>query len=100
MPLLTTMRRTPKLSDEQRALREAWEALTEKVSLLTPLVPSKPSTTGKVGTAYKGAVHPKTKILILTFTCSSIYPARLFLYDKSDLSDVLGLFPFYQTALY
>lgn len=31
MPLLTAMRRTSKLSDEQRALREAWDALTEKV---------------------------------------------------------------------
>lgn len=33
MPLLTAMRRTQKVSDEQRALREAWDALTEKVSL-------------------------------------------------------------------
>ncbi|KAM3595037.1 uncharacterized protein V6R79_017444 [Siganus canaliculatus] len=31
MPLLTAMRRTPKLSEEQRALREAWDALTEKL---------------------------------------------------------------------
>lgn len=31
MPLLTAMRRTQKLSEEQRALREAWDALTEKV---------------------------------------------------------------------
>ncbi|XP_035761763.1 nesprin-2a, partial [Neolamprologus brichardi] len=31
MPLLTAMRRTPKLSDEQRTLREAWDALTEKL---------------------------------------------------------------------
>nr|XP_029131758.1 nesprin-2 [Labrus bergylta] len=31
MPLLTAMRRTPKLSDEQRALREAWDTLTEKL---------------------------------------------------------------------
>ncbi|CAJ1074541.1 LOW QUALITY PROTEIN: nesprin-2 [Xyrichtys novacula] len=31
MPLLTQMRRTPKLSDEQRALREAWDTLTEKL---------------------------------------------------------------------
>lgn len=99
MPLLTMMRRTPKLSDEQRALREAWEALTEKVSLLKALVPSKPSTTGKVGTAYKGAVHPKDNNPYFN-SCSYISPARLLLYDKSDLSDVLGLFPFYQTALY
>lgn len=33
MPLLTAMRRTPKVSEEQRALREAWDALTEKVIL-------------------------------------------------------------------
>lgn len=32
MPLLTAMRRTPTLSEEQRALREAWGALSEKVS--------------------------------------------------------------------
>lgn len=32
MPLLTAMRRTPQLSEEQRALREAWDSLTEKVS--------------------------------------------------------------------
>ncbi|GLD47572.1 nesprin-2 [Lates japonicus] len=31
MPLLTAMRRTPKLSEEQRALREAWDTLTEKL---------------------------------------------------------------------
>ncbi|XP_047193763.1 nesprin-2a [Scophthalmus maximus] len=31
MPLLTAMRRSPKLSDEQRALREAWDTLTEKL---------------------------------------------------------------------
>ncbi|CAI5697153.1 unnamed protein product [Oreochromis niloticus] len=31
MPLLTAMRRTPKLSDEQRTLREAWDTLTEKL---------------------------------------------------------------------
>ncbi|KAJ0063237.1 hypothetical protein NL108_015023, partial [Boleophthalmus pectinirostris] len=31
MPLLTAMRRTPKLSDEQRALRQAWDAVTEKL---------------------------------------------------------------------
>lgn len=31
MPLLTAMRRTQTLSEEQRALREAWDALTEKV---------------------------------------------------------------------
>ncbi|XP_062253434.1 nesprin-2a [Platichthys flesus] len=31
MPLLTAMRRTPKLSDEQRNLREAWDTLTEKL---------------------------------------------------------------------
>nr|XP_033499149.1 nesprin-2 [Epinephelus lanceolatus] len=31
MPLLTAMRRTPKLSDEQRALRDAWDNLTEKL---------------------------------------------------------------------
>ncbi|KAG7509989.1 nesprin-2-like [Solea senegalensis] len=31
MPLLTAMRRSPKLSEEQRALREAWDALTEKL---------------------------------------------------------------------
>ncbi|KAF3845083.1 hypothetical protein F7725_008246 [Dissostichus mawsoni] len=31
MPLLGAMRRTPKLSDEQRALREAWDSLTEKL---------------------------------------------------------------------
>lgn len=32
MPLLTAMRRTSKLSEEQRALRESWDTLTEKVS--------------------------------------------------------------------
>ena len=31
MPLLTAMRRSPKLSQEQRALREAWDALADKV---------------------------------------------------------------------
>ncbi|KAF7647688.1 hypothetical protein LDENG_00168300, partial [Lucifuga dentata] len=31
MPLLTAMRRTSKLSEAQRALREAWDALTEKL---------------------------------------------------------------------
>ncbi|XP_061890524.1 nesprin-2a [Entelurus aequoreus] len=31
MPLLTAMRRSSKLSEEQRALREAWDALTEKL---------------------------------------------------------------------
>ncbi|XP_068456286.1 nesprin-2 [Clinocottus analis] len=31
MPLLTAMRRTPKPSEEQRALREAWDALAEKL---------------------------------------------------------------------
>lgn len=31
MPLLTAMRRTQQLSEEQRALREAWDSLTEKV---------------------------------------------------------------------
>ncbi|XP_075344165.1 uncharacterized protein LOC142402517 [Odontesthes bonariensis] len=31
MPLLTAMRRTPKLSEEQRALREAWDSLSEKL---------------------------------------------------------------------
>ncbi|XP_077945343.1 nesprin-2-like isoform X2 [Gasterosteus aculeatus] len=31
MPLLTAMRRTPQLSEEQRALREAWDSLTEKL---------------------------------------------------------------------
>ncbi|XP_031729025.1 nesprin-2-like, partial [Anarrhichthys ocellatus] len=31
MPLLTAMRRTSKLSEEQRALREAWDSLTEKL---------------------------------------------------------------------
>eukprot|EP00064_Thunnus_orientalis_P017569 superscaffoldBa00003775_g17653 len=31
MPLLTAMRRTSKLSEEQRALREAWDTLTEKL---------------------------------------------------------------------
>ncbi|XP_055361732.1 nesprin-2-like isoform X2 [Betta splendens] len=31
MPLLTAMRRTSKLGEEQRALREAWDALTEKL---------------------------------------------------------------------
>ncbi|XP_068574223.1 nesprin-2-like [Cebidichthys violaceus] len=30
-PLLTAMRRTSKLSEEQRALREAWDSLTEKL---------------------------------------------------------------------
>lgn len=39
MPLLTQMRRTPKLSDEQRALREAWDTLTEKVSFTRILRP-------------------------------------------------------------
>lgn len=32
MPLLTAMKRTPKMSEEQRALREAWDTLSEKVS--------------------------------------------------------------------
>lgn len=36
IPLLTAMRRSPKLSEEQRALREAWDTLTEKVSTETP----------------------------------------------------------------
>lgn len=40
MPLLTAMRRTPKLSDEQQALREAWDTLTEKVGSLKSLLPS------------------------------------------------------------
>ncbi|KAM4541257.1 nesprin-2-like [Fundulus diaphanus] len=31
MPLLTAMRRAPKLSEEQRALREAWDSLNEKL---------------------------------------------------------------------
>ncbi|KAM7376415.1 hypothetical protein PAMP_006150 [Pampus punctatissimus] len=31
MPLLTAMKRTAKLSEEQRALREAWDTLTEKL---------------------------------------------------------------------
>ncbi|CAG5866901.1 unnamed protein product [Menidia menidia] len=31
MPLLTAMRRTSKLSEEQRALREAWDSLSEKL---------------------------------------------------------------------
>ncbi|KAG7234118.1 hypothetical protein INR49_005782 [Caranx melampygus] len=31
MPLLTAMRRTQKLSEEQRALREAWDSLSEKL---------------------------------------------------------------------
>ncbi|XP_061531422.1 uncharacterized protein syne2b isoform X2 [Phycodurus eques] len=31
VPLLTAMRRSPTLSEEQRALREAWDALTEKL---------------------------------------------------------------------
>uniref|UniRef100_A0A3Q3KF90 Calponin-homology (CH) domain-containing protein n=1 Tax=Mastacembelus armatus TaxID=205130 RepID=A0A3Q3KF90_9TELE len=31
MPLLTAMRRTSKVSEEQRALREAWDTLTEKL---------------------------------------------------------------------
>jgi len=34
MPLLTAMRRTPKLSEEQQALREAWDTLSEKVLLV------------------------------------------------------------------
>uniref|UniRef100_A0A672FTX7 Calponin-homology (CH) domain-containing protein n=1 Tax=Salarias fasciatus TaxID=181472 RepID=A0A672FTX7_SALFA len=38
MPLLTAMRRTAKLSEEQRALREAWDNLTEKVRRFTPLI--------------------------------------------------------------
>lgn len=37
MPLLTAMRRTQKLSEEQRALREAWDALTEKVGKTSEL---------------------------------------------------------------
>lgn len=35
MPLLTAMRRAPKLSPEQRALREAWDAINQKVLLQT-----------------------------------------------------------------
>ncbi|KPP74990.1 Nesprin-2-like [Scleropages formosus] len=31
MPLLTAMRRTPQLSEEQKALRKAWDALAEKL---------------------------------------------------------------------
>ncbi|XP_068608266.1 nesprin-2-like [Brachionichthys hirsutus] len=31
MPLLTVMRRNPKLSEEQRALRQAWDVLAEKL---------------------------------------------------------------------
>ncbi|XP_028293927.1 nesprin-2 [Gouania willdenowi] len=31
VPLLTSMRRSPKLSEEQRALREAWDSLIEKL---------------------------------------------------------------------
>lgn len=34
VPLLTAMRRTPKVSEEQRALREAWDTLTEKVGYI------------------------------------------------------------------
>lgn len=33
MPLLTAMRRSSKVSEEQRSLREAWDGLTEKVGL-------------------------------------------------------------------
>lgn len=36
IPLLTAMRRSPQPSQEQRALREAWDALTDKVGLLPP----------------------------------------------------------------
>lgn len=32
MPLLTAMKRTPQLSAEQKALRQAWDTLAEKVS--------------------------------------------------------------------
>lgn len=34
IPLLTAMRRSTKPSEEQRALREAWDALTHRVGLL------------------------------------------------------------------
>lgn len=38
MPLLTAMKRTPQLSEEQRNLRGAWDALAEKVCSLLTLV--------------------------------------------------------------
>lgn len=37
MPLLTAMRRSQKLTEEQQTLREAWDGLTAKVSDLIPI---------------------------------------------------------------
>lgn len=40
MPLLTAMRRSQKLTEEQQTLREAWDGLTAKVQTLTTIFTS------------------------------------------------------------